>query len=75
MAAQRVLNLKDVWDGAKRNLRILDGCDGPHEFESVEGATGTNKFRCVKCGGEMSISEKEWYQKGLAHGRANNISS
>lgn len=71
MSAERVTNVKSIWDSAKKNLETLDACAGPHEWEPIINPVGIKKFRCKKCGGDLDANEKYWYEKGLAHGKIN----
>ena len=66
---EKTVDLKNVWDGIKRNMKILDECVGPHEWEPIDNPHGQKRFVCKKCGGDIDMVGKEWYQKGLAHGR------
>jgi hypothetical protein len=62
----------------RANLARLDQCTG-HDFAEpvgepwVTAADGTSlyrKYRCVVCQGELGAVEKDWYEKGREHGRA-----
>jgi hypothetical protein len=71
MSAEKVTNLKSIWDSAKKNIQTLDNCAGPHDFEPIANPTNAKKFRCKLCGGDVDADGNYWYEKGLAHGREN----
>lgn len=71
MSAEKVVNLKGIWDNVKKNLQILDSCPGPHEWDSAVNPVGNKKFKCLICGGLVDATEKSWYERGLAHGKRN----
>lgn len=50
----------------RENLKKLEGCSGPHDFAPV-GKTAW--FRCSLCGGEVNGVVRNWYVRGLNHGR------
>lgn len=56
-----------MWEEIKENDRKLTECLGPHDFQST---VDKRVFECAKCGGTIRISEKNWYEKGLEHGKA-----
>ncbi len=57
----------------KANHARLDACAGPHDFQVNEmyphGKLVRN-YKCSKCGGIVETLHKNWYERGLAHGRA-----
>jgi len=62
---------RKVLDNVKVNIKRLDDCVGPHDFQIIDGSV-PRKFRCSKCHGEVSSSAAMWYSKGLEHGLAAN---
>jgi len=63
--------VREIWNQAKANGKTLDACDGPHAFEDITPDKPLMKrFKCKACGGEVSADQRAWYEKGLAHGRA-----
>jgi hypothetical protein len=51
----------------KDNHRKLDGCSF-HEFniDVTLDKKFDKRYRCVRCGGEVSTMAKHWYEKGIA---------
>jgi hypothetical protein len=61
---------KRLWEDIKAKSKALAECAGPHEFVDTTPERALNKrFRCTKCGGEMSGIERRCYLQGLSHGR------
>lgn len=55
---------------AKENVRLLEGCEGPHDFRPVRDEGSTRQmFRCSKCQGVVNSQAVVWYRKGVAHGK------
>lgn len=61
--------IRVIYDRAVENIRILNSCAGPHQFEPMEPGKLASKCRCKLCGGTVESSAKRWYEKGLEHGR------
>lgn len=70
----------EVWQEVKINNERLNGCPGPHDFsvcldrhtkQPVDNPTPAQKFgaywRCTRCHGRVSGTDKSWYEKGLKH--------
>jgi len=58
-----------IFETVKANIKRLNECSGPHDFEKVgEGFRAI--YRCKKCAGEISQRDHGWYAKGLDHGKA-----
>lgn len=57
------------------NLKRLDACPGPHDFEFIRhrGADGVGpkrtRWRCTVCGGEVPGTARHWYVRGLTDAR------
>jgi hypothetical protein len=52
----------------RANQAMLDGCEGPHEFERVDDAPKLfGRWRCSKCGGEIDNLARTWYARGFNH--------
>ena len=54
----------------RANLARLQGC--PFHAFSVDATPNKpylKRWRCINCGGEVDVSAKVWYERGLAHGR------
>lgn len=62
--------IQGIWEDVKENARKLNGCPGPHDFsiETTRGKALSKRWKCSKCGGEVSAVEKRWYCLGLEHG-------
>jgi hypothetical protein len=61
-----------IWENAKANIRRLDACPGPHVFVvRPEDAAKplTARHVCSVCHGEVSASDRRWYERGVADGR------
>ena len=59
------LDYKEMMNDIKENHRKLDGCRF-HEF-SIDVTLDKKfdkRYRCIKCGGEVSAMAKHWYEKG-----------
>lgn len=63
---------KHIVAEVKANLKALEECPSPHEFEPCEFLQGRIpcKHRCRKCGGTLGVREYVWYVRGLEHGQA-----
>lgn len=63
---------RELWERCKANIARLEGCPGPHRFVIIpsEPVTIIARSRCETCRGEVSASDRRWYERGLAHGRA-----
>ncbi len=61
--------LEKLWAQAQENGRKLAQCPGPHDFVAFEDRPLTSRYRCTICGGEVSASDRMWYERGLRHGR------
>lgn len=60
-----------IWANVKANAKRLDECRGPHDFTDASPEKPLNKnWICVDCGGTVNTVAKNWYLRGLAHGRA-----
>lgn len=57
---------------ARDNFAALERCPGPHAFECVNPSAAPvfRTWRCRTCGGEVTEVTRRWYERGLAHGRA-----
>ena len=64
--------IKEIWEEVKANQKLMEGCEGPHDFfaMSTTGGMMRTQFRCVKCGGVVNGAYRRAYEEGLAHGRA-----
>jgi hypothetical protein len=55
------------------NRKLLESCLKPHDFsigvERYEGSSLFRDYRCTKCSGKVTSSDKLWYERGLAHGK------
>jgi hypothetical protein len=62
---------KNILAEVRANLKRLDECEGPHEFELVldTASEARKKHRCRKCGGTIDSTRRAWYDRGLEHGR------
>lgn len=64
------VEVKKIWEQVKANLKRLDECVGPHDFQRLALETKLMfRFRCTKCGGEIEGDNRSWYERGLKHGR------
>jgi predicted SprT family Zn-dependent metalloprotease len=61
--------VQQIFEEVKANLKRLDGCKGPHDFEK-DGEGIRAKYRCKKCKGTLDKINYSWYEKGLEHGKA-----
>lgn len=53
------------------NMRKLQECSPPHEFEEDKSDKGLLKRSvCKKCGGRVDHSRAVWYELGLKHSGA-----
>lgn len=54
----------------RENQAKLNSCAGPHDFQpSQKYESGmTKKYACLKCHGTVTVSDRNWYVRGLAHG-------
>jgi len=55
-----------IWESVKANQSKLDAC-AIHNFEPA--APGVKNRTCTECGGEASIVNVLWYERGLRHGK------
>lgn len=70
MNVDRAAWAKGILDEVKANLAKLEACPGPHDFIAMEPEKVlTGRHRCSICGGEISLQARNWYARGLAHGR------
>ncbi len=53
------------------NFRMLESCEGPHEFIKRIGSNNVIKFRCNKCTGIVDRVAYKWYTQGLEHAKKN----
>lgn len=58
-----------IWEEVKANAAKLEACPGPHAFERIEGRP-TPRYACRLCSGEVTGTDKAWYERGLAHARS-----
>jgi len=64
--------MDDLWLQVRKNHQKLDSCQR-HDFSidmNPEKPVG-KKYQCTRCGGEVDLSAKHWYEKGLAHAENN----
>jgi hypothetical protein len=59
---------QEMLDRAKENVRKLEECATPHDFQPIDG----NRFQCSLCQGVTSSQAAVWYKKGLEHGRSSS---
>lgn len=54
----------------KENIAKLNGCAGPHNFQPHEKYDSgmVKKYRCTRCQGTVSATDRNWYMRGLGHG-------
>ncbi len=64
------IDYKAIFADVKANKAALDGCAGPHAFVTTQAGKIGVKWRCGKCGGEVNAIDRYWYERGLAHGKA-----
>jgi hypothetical protein len=63
--------MKEIFAEVKVNLKRLDSCIGPHDFNpSGDDAkiVVQQKYKCSKCLGTIDFIAFSWYTKGLKHG-------
>lgn len=62
-------DVRKIMDEVKTNLARLHTCV-QHDFSlCVDPRERLNsRWRCVHCTGEVGVSEKSWYERGLQHG-------
>lgn len=59
------------------NRNLLNSCKGGHDFSipiyrcqfDSGDAPQASIYECSKCGGELSLSDKYWYEQGFKHGK------
>ena len=63
--------MDQIWEQVKANHKLLNTCAG-HDFsvEHEKRCTLTTKWKCARCGGVISHSDKHWYELGLKHGQS-----
>jgi hypothetical protein len=49
----------------RRNDALLDACEGTHDFLRYSSNGLASRYRCTKCGGDVSVIAKMWYEKGV----------
>lgn len=65
-----VIDATAILKEVQENLRKLESCPGPHDFQPHELLRGTltpRSYLCSKCGGVLDSLKVIWYKKGLAH--------
>lgn len=65
--------VKALLEAGRANSKKLDDCAGPHDLSvdlSGPAVILGKRWGCAKCGGEVDGIRKLWYERGLAHGRA-----
>lgn len=71
-AGKGKLNAGELLREVRANLKRLDECKGPHEFEvtetTLEGKLPT-KYQCKRCGGTTDQHAVRWYEDGRKHER------
>ncbi len=64
------IDAKKIFEEVKENHRKLDSCS-LHDFsiDITPSKPYMKKFRCTNCSGEVDLTTKSWYEKGLQHGQ------
>ena len=60
--------MKEIWASVKANQKLLNSCF-LHEFESHSDPSMSRRFKCKNCNGVIGTVEKNWYEKGIEHGK------
>lgn len=68
MARGERFNPHMLYAQVQANVKALESCPGPHEFERED----VRHSRCKKCGGVADVLAIIWYNSGLKHGRQEN---
>jgi DNA-directed RNA polymerase subunit RPC12/RpoP len=61
-----VIDRAELMKQIKENHKKLEGC-GQHNFsiDATPDKKFSKRYKCINCGGEVSYSDKHWYEKGL----------
>lgn len=62
------------WQAHPENCAKLEKCPR-HRFKIPVATSGTlfsATWRCTKCQGEVTTEQKQWYERGLVHGRGDD---
>ena len=51
------------------NMKKLDECSGPHDFQPDTSKKPVREEICSKCGGKVDKINALWYKRGLEHGK------
>lgn len=64
---------KGIFDVVESNQQKLNSCTR-HDFsiEVSDVNPFTKRFKCTHCDGEISASEKRWYDRGLSHAKGSD---
>lgn len=60
--------IKGIAIKVKENQNKLDSCSC-HSFVPIDDPSMSRYFICENCGGTISSMNKNWYEKGLEHGK------
>lgn len=72
MSARRLsgsIDFQQIAEQVRANARKLDSCTR-HMFEPLGADRPPFRYACITCGGEVDAHGFYWYEKGLAHGKA-----
>lgn len=62
---------KRIFEEVQNNRKLLESCEH-HDFLieiPVPYSKLQKKYQCAHCKGVVDLSEKQWYELGLLHGR------
>lgn len=67
--------LTGIWSDVRLNQGRLDACEGPHAFTKAVDPDRPlfGRWRCALCAGTVDAVAKQWYERGLAHGRGGRL--
>lgn len=59
---------RKIFEQVKANQAALDSCDSPHDFvDMLALKVPGHRYKCRKCGGELSGHCVRWYLLGIRH--------
>lgn len=64
------MKVDEIWKQVVENHVKLASCE-QHEFtiDLFPDRPVGKRWKCTHCGGEVDSNSKDWYERGLEHGR------
>ena len=64
--------MQKIWEEIQENKKKLNSCSF-HEFKLNSDQQFNNLYICQNCKGTVRITEKLWYEQGIAHAQKKEV--